>query len=61
MSEFYTVFAIEGDFRHFMDSDCGYLKYEGLSWDEAVGLCRISFRQGYQCVILCANKETIGL
>lgn len=61
MTESYTVFVIEGDFRHFMDSDCGYLKYEGLSWDEAVALCRISFRQGYQCVLIRQNQGAVSL
>ncbi len=48
----YTVRAIDGDFRDFVvDMTIESLRYDGLKWEEAVELCRLSFRQGFQCVI----------
>ena len=48
----YTVRAIDGDFCDFVDDMATEsLRYDGLRWDEAAELCRLSFKQGFQCVI----------
>ena len=48
----YTVRAIDGDVIDFVeDVTTESLRYDGLRWSEAVELCRLSFRQGFRCVI----------
>lgn len=47
----YTVLAVNGDFADAIIPETDSLRYDGLSWDEAVELCRLSFMQGYECVI----------
>ena len=48
----YTVRPIDGDVFDFVeDMTTESLKYEGLKWSEAVELCRLSFMQGFRCVI----------
>ena len=48
---FYTVIPIRGSFLDVLDGDADSLRYDFLSWNEAVELCRLSFLQGYECVI----------
>ena len=48
----YTVRAIDGDIFEFVeDVTTESLRYERLKWSEAVELCRLSFMQGFRCVI----------
>lgn len=47
----YTVIPIDGSFLDVLDSGTDSIRYDGLSWDEAVELCRLSFMQGYEVVI----------
>ena len=47
----YTVLPINGSFLDVLDPGTESLRYDGLSWEEAVELWRISFNQGYECVI----------
>ena len=42
----YTVLPINGSFLDVLDPGTESLRYDGLSWEEAVELCRISFNQG---------------
>lgn len=53
----YTVLPINGSFLDVLDPGTESLRYDGLSWEEAVELCRISFNQGYECVIWRMNTE----
>ena len=57
----YTVRAIDGDFRDFVDDvTIETLKYDNLTWPEAVSLCRLSFAQGFQCIIWETAEDTGG-
>lgn len=47
----YTVMPIDGSFLDVLGSGTDSLRYDGLSWDEAVELCRLSFLQGFEVVI----------
>lgn len=49
--ELYTVLPINGSFLDILDPGTEFLRYDCLTWEEAVELCRISFLQGYQLVI----------
>ena len=52
MSEpLYTVIPINGNFLDAIDPSTELLRFDGLFWDEAVELCRLSFLQGFECVI----------
>lgn len=54
------VFAVDILSEHWTAIDqCGgdSLRYEGLSWQEASELVRISFLQGYEAVIWRAEDE----
>ncbi len=47
----YTVLPINGSFLDVLDPGTESLRYDDLTWDEAVELCRLSFLQGFECVI----------
>lgn len=47
----YTVLPIAGNFMDVLDPTTDMLRFDGLSWTEAVELCRLSFMQGFQCVL----------
>ena len=47
----YTVLPINGSFLDVLDRGTDSLRYDDLTWSEAVELCRLSFMQGYECVI----------
>lgn len=52
MSDLYTVIAIDGGVVEWVeDITIPSIKYSDLSWDEAVELCRLSFKNGFQCVL----------
>ena len=46
----FCVIVVDGEFVDFGDPEVQTLRYEPLSWTEAVELARLSFMQGYQCV-----------
>ncbi len=50
-----TVFVLEGDFREFDDPSVSYLKFCGLTFDEAATLLTFAFRQGFQAVCIPEN------
>ncbi len=61
MNERYDVLAIDGDVFEFVEDDSTpYLKYKHLTWEEAVELCRLSFRQGFHCVLWHSSAEEVG-
>ena len=48
----FSVVAIDGEFTDFLnDLSMPYLRYDSLTWKDAVQLCELSFAQGFQCVI----------
>lgn len=48
----YELVIVDGDFRDFIyDLGQPYLHYSELTWTNAVELCRLSFEQGFQCII----------
>lgn len=51
----FTVFAVDGDFRNFEELETNYMRYDNLSWEETITLCLLSFRQGYQVVVIPAD------
>ena len=52
----FTVFAVDGDFRSFEELETNYMRYDKLSWEEAITLCLLSFRQGYQVIVIPAGE-----
>ena len=56
MTELFTVLAIDGGLEEWAeDVTTPSLEYSGLSWAEAVELCRLSFKNGFRCVIWLAD------
>lgn len=53
MPEFFTLIALDGDWRRF-EEDVGMpsLRFEGLTWEEAVELATLSLRHGLQIVMM---------
>lgn len=51
MEGLFTVIPVDGDATNLSDHDTLCLLYKNLSWQEAVELCRLSFAQGYECII----------
>lgn len=47
----FTVLAVDGAFLDAADPGTDALRFDGLTWEEAVELARLSFDQGYQIVI----------
>ena len=61
MNDAYTVLAIDGSLTEWVeDITTPSLKYFDLSWDEAVELCRLSFRNGFRCVIWQQDDGVAG-
>lgn len=50
-NQLFTVIAIAGAFLDAADAGADSLRFDGLTWEEAVTLARLSFDQGYQIVI----------
>ena len=53
----FTVLAIDGAFLDAADPGTDSLRFDGLTWDEAVYLARLSFDQGYQIVVWRMAEE----
>lgn len=49
--QFFTVTAINGSFLDAADFDTDSLRFDNLSWEEAVQLARLCFDQGFELVI----------
>ena len=47
----FTVIAVNGEVVDLAEPLTDSLRFDNLSWSESVELCRLSFMQGYQCVI----------
>ena len=57
MDGLFTVIAVNGNAADILEPFTDYLRYDGLSWSESVELCRLSFMQGFQCVIWKQEQE----
>lgn len=53
----FTVLAVDGTFLDAADPGTDALRFDGLTWEEAVELARLSFDQGYQIVVWRAEKS----
>ena len=50
--ERFSLFIVDGDPVEWADDPTvPYLKYQGLTWEKAVELCRLSFDEGYTAII----------
>lgn len=47
----FSVTAVDGPYFDAIDPDTDSLRFDGLTWDDAVALARLSFMQGFQVVI----------
>jgi len=47
----YRVLVFQGDIDAIIDPYSPALSFKGITWEEAVELCRLSFAQGYGAVI----------
>ena len=47
----FTVIPIDGNAADVCDPYTDSLRYDGLTWAEAVELCRLSFTQGFQVIV----------
>ena len=57
----YSVRVINGEVVDWaFDDTTESLKYEGLTWEESVELCRLSFENGFVCVIWRQYVEEPG-
>lgn len=50
-NQLFTVIAVDGSFLNAADPGTDSLRFDGLTWDEAVEMARLSFGQGYQIVV----------
>ena len=53
----FTVLAVDGAFLDAADPGTDALRFDGLTWEEAVELARLSFDQGYQIVVWQAEES----
>ena len=53
----FAVTAVDGSFLDVADPYTDSLRFEGLTWDEAVELSRLAFVQGFE-VILWAMEDS---
>lgn len=51
MDGFFTVIPVDGAAISAAEPMTQSLRYDGLTWTEAVELCRLSFAQGFECII----------
>ena len=51
MEEKYVLTVIDGDIYDFQDPCIPFLRYRDLTWEDAVTICRLSFVQGFECVL----------
>ena len=52
MSMAFRVIVFEGqDLSALEDNFTPALTFDHLTWDEAIGICRASFKQGFGCVL----------
>ena len=54
----YRVLVFQGDIDAITDPYSPALSFNGITWEEAVELCRLSFAQGYGAVIW--RHEEVG-
>ena len=47
----FTVFTVDGDFFDYIEPGVYAVRYDNLTWREAVQLCRLAFRQGHDVVL----------
>lgn len=58
MAEAFTVMAIEGSLAEYVENPyIARLQYDDLTEQEAFGLCKLSLRQGYRCVLWMQEAE----
>ena len=53
----FVVIAIDGNAADLVEPYTNSLRYDGLNWQESADLCRLSFMQGYQCVLWKIDEE----
>lgn len=59
--ERFSLFVIDGEPVDWSnDPTVPCLRYEGLAWEEAVELCRLSFDQGYTAIIWRIDVSDAG-
>ena len=52
MPDRYDVFAVDGELKDLFDEyTAPCLRFNDLTWEEAVELCRLSFARGFVCVV----------
>jgi len=51
MEGFFTVVPVDGHAIDVGDIDVSCLRYDGLTWEEAINLCALSFNQGFEVII----------
>ena len=57
-NERFELIIIDGAFQDFVyDLGQPYLRFSDLTWTNAVDLCRLSFDQGFQCIIWRPVRE----
>lgn len=50
-NQFFTIIAVNGSFLDVADPSTDSLRFDYLTWDEAVTLARLSFEQGFEIVV----------
>ena len=54
----FTVIAIDGAFLDAADPGTDSLRFDGPTWEEAITLARLAFRQGFE-IVLWRMEETL--
>lgn len=49
--QLFTVIAVNGSFLDAVDPGTDSLRFDNLTWEEAIELARLSFEQGYEIVV----------
>lgn len=55
--QLFTVIAINGSFLDVDDPNVDSLRFDGLNWEDAVSLARLSFDQGFEIVVWRTEDE----
>ena len=59
MEGLFTVIPVDGEAVNVGDFETESLRYDGLTWDEAVELCRLSFLQGFEVIVWKISPEEV--
>lgn len=57
MKTFTVWISMSGDLDELLEIDNDILRYDGLTWDQAIQLFQLSLDQGYTCIMVKEEPE----